>query len=103
MPLTISASLGFGFFFRSPTAPRIIPGVHQPHCSASASRKACCIMQFAVGGCETFNRHDALARYRAYFRDAGTRGHAFDQHRARGALALAAAVFRSREIQIVAE
>ena len=38
----MSASLGCGLLRNNPTAPRIIPGVHQPHWSASASRKACC-------------------------------------------------------------
>src|SRR5215469_4391917 len=42
IPLTISASVGLGKRFSSPTAPRIIPGVHHPHCIAPSLRKASC-------------------------------------------------------------
>ena len=34
--------VGCGLRCSNPTAPRIIPGVHQPHCRASASRNASC-------------------------------------------------------------
>ena len=103
MPLTISASLGCGFLLSSPTAPRIMPGVHQPHCMASASMNASCTGCSLPSGARPSMVTIRLPAAGPDLRDARAVGCAVDQHRAGGALAFAAAVLGSGEVEIVAQ
>ena len=99
----MSSSEGFGFFSSSATAETIIPGVQKPHWNASASRNAAW-----TGWSRPLRASPSivvivLPAASATGRPARPRRPAVQEHRARPALPLAAAVLGARQPEPVAE
>ena len=102
MPWRICSSVGCGFLSSIALAVMIWPFWQKPHCGTCSSIQACCSGWSLPFWAEPFERGD-LALDAGGRRDARAHRGAVDDHRARAALAEAAAEVRPLQAEVVAK